>query len=133
MGQRFKIPRKKGTNADAMLSILESYYPSSVPTGELARRLFGKDGLEARIKVQKTARTLRKWGYLVYGFDGTYKFCTNPEDMARVFERNAKLTVGVLVSTGGAADEIENLGDPGRAAEARFQFKKTLIELIKTL
>lgn len=131
MKGRIRFIRKKGTYADTMLTILESNHPRGVPTAELARQLFGKDGLEERIKVQRTARILRKWGFRVYGFNGM--FCTKPEEMLTVFERNAKLARGVVISTGGAADEIEKLGDPERAVEVRHRFKQMLIELANSL
>jgi len=72
------------TKAEKMLALLETYNPAGVPIGVLATDLYGADNFETRTRVRRLARTLRQWGYRVYGFAGLYKKCIEPRDLAVV-------------------------------------------------
>lgn len=124
---------KKGTLAAGMLNLLESHYPAGLPAGTLAKALYGKDTYESRTRVRNLARTLRAWGFRVYGFGGAYRLCTQPRELILVFERNFKLSRGQVISTDGVALGIGELGDPGLAAEAKRQLRQMLLELASGL
>lgn len=124
---------KKGTLAARMLNLLESHHPAGLPVGTLAKMLYGKDAHESRARVRNLARTLRAWGYRVYGFGGAYRLCTEPHELLLVFERSIKLTQGQAISTDGVALGIGELGDPGLAAEAKRQLRQMLFELASGL
>lgn len=124
---------KKGTLAARMLNLLEAHHPVGVPVGLLAKILYEKDSYENRARVRNLARTLRAWGFRVYGFGGAYRLCTQPRELLLVFERSIKLTQGQAVSTDGVALGIGELGDPGLAAEAKRQLRQMLLGLASGL
>jgi hypothetical protein len=99
----------------------------------LAVALYSEDTTDTRQKVRRLARTLRSWGYRVYGFGGIYKLCTEPQELAVVFERNTKLSRGAVLSADDVAEGIRDLGDPEMAASARNNLKTMLMELTEVL
>lgn len=126
--------KKKGTVAETMLAELKKRYPDGATTGELAATLYGKNTLENRIKVPRTARTLRKWGFRAYAFGGVYSLCDhNPEKLVQVFSRSLRGTHGWALSTEELTSGIEEAGDAVKAREARRELKKTLWKLANSL
>lgn len=119
--------------AAQMLGILEAYHPIGIPTRNLAAMLFDADTYENREKVRRLARTLRAMGYFVYSFAGLYKLCTDPNELAVVFERSVRQGKGIVTSADNVALGIGRLGDEGRAAEAKRMLKEMLLELAEKI
>ncbi|HOA52211.1 MAG TPA: hypothetical protein PKI05_08130 [Thermogutta sp.] len=127
-----KQKRKKLSKAEELLALLE-LSDGAAPTKEVAVALYSEDTTDIRQKVRRLARTLRSWGYRVYGFGGIYKLCTQPQELAVVFERNTKLSRGAVLSADDVAEGIRDLGDPEMAASARNNLKTMLMELTEVL
>lgn len=125
---------RRNTMADTMLKTLEKRYPGGASTAEIAVLLYGKSDLEYRMKVGRVARTLRKWGFRVYGFGGIYSLCNNdPEKLRLVFNRTVKSAYGWILSADEVTHGIETAGDGKKALEAREELKKALLDLAASI
>ncbi len=126
--------RRKSTNAQKMLDLLESRFPAGVTATEIARHLFDRDDKDARERVGRTARTLRKWGFRAHGFGGVYNLCDrDPQRLGIVYLCALRSLSGWAISAGNTADGIRDAGDIAKAMASRRELKQALRELASNL